>query len=118
MNKLISIFIFSLITISILAQEMTTGIWLTGEDNTKIETYQKDGMWHGKIISSDNPKAKIGLDILTGFKKEGEEWVGKLYAAKRDKTLDAIISPQNEQLNITVSAGFFKKQLSWKRDTN
>jgi len=118
MNKLILIIISSLITISVSAQEMTTGIWLTGEDNTKIETYQKDGMWYGKISSSDNPKAKIGKDILTGFKKEGEKWIGKLYAAKRDKTLDAIVNPQSEQLNITVSAGFFKKQLSWKRETN
>jgi len=113
MNKLISVIIISLIAISLSAQEMTAGIWLTGEENTKIETYQKDGMWYGKIISSDNQKAKVGKDILSGFKKEGQVWIGKLYAAKRDKTLEAIISPQKDNLKITVSAGLFKKKLSW-----
>lgn len=112
MNKIISFAIISLITISIAAQEMTTGIWSTGEENTKIETYQKDGLWYGKIISSNNPKVKIGKDILTEFKKEDEEWIGKLYAAKRNKTLDAIINPHKDKLNITVSAGFFKKKLT------
>ena len=118
MNKLILVIMISLLAISTRAQEMTTGVWSTGEENTKIETYQKDGLWYGQIISSDNPKAVIGTDILIGFKKEKEIWVGKLYAVKRDKTLDAIIKPQKDEMNITVSAGLFKKQLSWKRDAN
>jgi len=33
------------------------GIWFSGEENTKIKTYQKEGAWFGKIVSSDNPKA-------------------------------------------------------------
>ncbi len=100
------------------AQELTEAIWLTGEENTKIETYQKDGMWYGKIISSDNRKAKIGKDILHEFKLVDGEWTGKLFAAKRNKMMDAIIVPKKDVLDITVSAGFFKKQISWQRETD
>ena len=118
MNSLIYTVFISLLTLSLSSQEMTAGIWLTGEENTKIETYQKDGTWYGKIVSSDNLKAKIGRDILIGFKKEKEHWVGKLYASKRDKILDAIINPKKEELNIIVSAGFFKKKLTWPKEEN
>ncbi len=116
MNKHIITVLISLITISLSAQDMVTDIWLTGEENTKIETYQKEGMWFGKIISSDNSKAKIGSDILIGFAKENQHWVGKLYAVKRDRTLDAIIIPNDDKLDITVSAGLFKKKLTWLKE--
>lgn len=116
MNSLISTLFISLLTLSLSAQEMTAGIWLTGEENTKIETYKKDGIWYGKIVSSDNLKAKIGKDILIGFVKEDNKWTGKLYAAKKDKMMDAVINPLENELNITVSAGFFKKKLSWLRE--
>ena len=46
------------------------GVWNTGDQNTKIKTYQKDGKWYGKIISSDNPKAKtISLSTAAGKTK-------------------------------------------------
>ena len=109
-----------LVTLSILtslsAQDFEVGIWLTGEENTKIETYQKEGTWYGKIISSDNAKAKIGNDILREFKKEDGQWSGKLFAAKRGKILDAVIEPNKDALNITVSTGFFTKSLVWKKE--
>ena len=101
---------------SLTAQDFEVSIWLTGDENTKIETYQKEGAWYGKIVSSDNPKAKIGNDILRAFKKEDGKWSGKLFAAKRGKILDAVIEPQKEALNITVSAGFFTKSLVWKKE--
>ena len=101
---------------SISAQDFPKGIWLTGEENTKIETYQKEGAWFGKIVSSDNPKAKIGKDILQAFKLKDGQWQGKLFAAKRGKILDAIIEPTQQVLNIKVSAGFFSKELAWKKE--
>ena len=100
---------------SLSAQEALAGIWLTGEENTKIETYQKDGKWYGKIIASDNPKAKIGTDILREFKKEKGHWEGKIFAAKRGKILDAKIIPEGDALQISVSAGIFTKNLKWKK---
>ena len=116
MKKLTAVLIAFFFFSSLSAQESLKGIWLTGEENTKIETYEKDGAWYGKIISSDNPKAKIGTDILRGFKQENGEWKGQIFAAKRNKIVDAIIQPAKEVLAITVSTGFFSKVLEWKRE--
>jgi len=114
--KKISIILFAILLVSPLsAQDFPKGIWLTGEENTKIETYEKEGVWYGKIVSSDNPKAKIGKDVLRGFQQEDGRWKGKLFAAKRGKILDAVIEPTVDDLNITVSAGFFTKTLVWKK---
>ena len=114
--KKLSIILFALFVVSGLsAQDFPEGIWLTGEENTKIETYEKAGAWYGKIVASDNPKAKIGNDILRGFRQEDGKWKGKLFAAKRGKILDAVIEPIEDDLNITVSAGFFSKTLVWKK---
>jgi len=39
--------VFSAVTLS---AQMTAGTWSTGQQNTKVETYKKDGAWFGKII--------------------------------------------------------------------
>ena len=93
------------------SREMTR--YLVADED--IETYQKEGSWFGKVIASDNPKAKIGTDILRGFTQKNGEWKGKIFAAKRGKIMDAVIQPAKDLLNITVSAGFISKTLEWKR---
>lgn len=107
--------LLSMLSFVLFSQRGLEGTWQTGEDNTVIETYQKDGMWYGKIISSDHPNAKIGKDILRDFQLKDGLWKGKLYAAKRDKILDTAIIPSTDNLDIEVFAGFFSKKLSWKR---
>ena len=114
--KRLNIILFALfMTLGLSAQDFPKGVWLTGEENTKIETYEKEGAWYGKIVSSDNPQAKIGNDILRGFRQADGKWKGKLFAAKRGKILDAVIEPTEDDLNITVVAGFFTKTLVWKK---
>ncbi len=115
MKKLVLIAVIIISSLQIMAQELTQGIWNTGEENTLIETYQKDGMWYGKIISSDNSKAKIGKDILQSFSKKDDRWKGKLFAARKGKLVDATIVPTGNELKITVSAGMFKKKLKWQK---
>lgn len=115
MKKFLAITISILISISSYAQNTLQGTWATGEENTIIATYEKEDGWYGKIISSDNPKAKIGKDILIGFVKDDEEWKGKLFAVKRGKVLHTTIIPSETELVITVSAGFFSKTLKWKK---
>ena len=100
---------------SVHAQQSLKGVWQTGIDNTKVETYQKEGAWFGKIISSDNPKAIPGTDILRNFKKKGDSWQGQLFAMKKNKLVDAVISPGDNRLLIKVSVGFFTKNLQWLR---
>jgi len=110
---LIIVCVFSAATLS---AQMTAGTWNTGQQNTIVETYEKDGAWFGKVVSSDNPKVKIGLEILRGFKLEDEELKGKMFAAKRNKEFDAVIDPSDEKLLITISAGFMTRKLTWERD--
>jgi len=113
-TQLILVSIISLTSLS--AQSSLEGKWNTGEENTIIQTYEKDGAWYGKILSSDNANAKIGTVILQGFKQDGDVWKGKLYAVKRDKLMDAEISTATSTLNITISVSFMTKKLKWKRE--
>ena len=115
MSKIIFTAFICFLGFNLSGQDLTPNYWHTGEENTIIETYQKDGKWFGKIISSDNEKAKIGKDILQGFEKVDGEWTGQLFAAKRGRLVDAVIVPTNQSLEITVSAGIIKKQLTWKK---
>ncbi len=101
--------------VSLSAQDFQKGIWLTNKGNTKIETYQKEGAWYGKVIASENPKAQIGTNILRGFKKVDGQWKGQLFVARRGRLVDAVIEPTEDELSITISAGFSSRTLVWKR---
>ena len=117
LKKITQLIFVSIMTLtSLSAQSALDGKWNTGENNTIVQTYEKDGAWYGKIVSSNNPKAKLGTEILRGFKQDGDVWKGKLYAAKRDKILKAEIVPSDDKLNITVIAGFFEKKIKWKKE--
>ncbi|MDP5093677.1 MAG: DUF2147 domain-containing protein, partial [Polaribacter sp.] len=64
----------------------------TGEVDSVIEVYEKNGKAYAKVIEIKNPKRKnavcdlctdenknkpvLGLNILTGLEKDGEEWSG------------------------------------------
>ena len=115
MKYLLLHILFLILAFPLCAQELESASWNTGEENTIIETYQKDGMWFGRILSSDSPEAKIGKDILQGFKFEDGEWKGKLFAAKKGKLLNAVMAPNDSELKITVSAGMFKRKISWEK---
>lgn len=103
-------------TFSLSAQSDLTGIWNAGQGNTKIELQQNDdGLIEGKVISSDNPKAKIGKVFLKDIKRKDGEWTGKMYVAKKQKWYDATFERQQDKLEVTLSVGFFSKTLEWKR---
>jgi uncharacterized protein (DUF2147 family) len=99
------------------AQNGLAGTWQTGEDNTVVEVYQQDGEYFGKLVSSDNPKAKMGTQILRNFSQADGVWKGTIYAVKRDKLYKASIVPSADTLNITVSAGMMTQKLAWKKTT-
>ena len=101
--------------VSLSAQDFQKGTWLTKKGNTKIETYQKDGAWYGKVISSNNPKAKIGNDVLRAFKQVDGAWKGKLFVARKNREVDAVIEPTKDKLSITISQGFSSRTLVWKK---
>jgi len=115
MKNIISLIVALSFVLSLSAQEFQIGTWQTGKDNTLIETYQKEGAWFGKVISSDNPKAKIGNDIIRDVRQKDGKWKGKFYVAKRDRLVDAVLEPGNDQLSIEISAMGRSRTLVWKK---
>ena len=102
-------------TITMNAQQSIAGIWNTGKDNTKIEITEEEGAYEGKIISSDNAKAKIGKSLLKEIQSVDGEWQGKLFAAKKGKWMDAVLEEKDNQLLITVKAGLMSKTVTWEK---
>lgn len=103
--------------LSLAAQSPLDGTWQTGEDNTLVEVTEQDGVATGKLLSSDNPKAKVGTEILQKFSLADGVWTGSIYAVKRGKVYPATIKPSADTLDITVSAGMMKKKVAWTRAT-
>ncbi|MEL6655311.1 MAG: hypothetical protein AAFP77_13780 [Bacteroidota bacterium] len=107
---------FFLSTLILSAQQSIAGVWNTGNDNTKIEIAEVDGIYEGKILSSDNDKAPIGKRLLKDVQLVDGEWKGKLYAAKREEWMDAVLEAIGDQLAITVKAGWVSRTVEWSRE--
>jgi uncharacterized protein (DUF2147 family) len=115
MNKTIMIITLCFLGAALYAQTEITGIWNTGKDNTLVKIYEKDGVYLGEVVSSDNPKAEIGKQIIKDLKNKGGKWKGKLYAAKKKKWFNAKMDLEDDNLKITVKSGLFKKTIEWKK---
>lgn len=102
-----------LLTITMHAQQSLVGSWNTGKDNTKIEITAENGVYEGKIVSSDNTNAKIGNQILKDIKLVSGKWQGKMYSPKKNKWYNAVLEEKGDQLLVTVKAGMMSKTLEW-----
>lgn len=98
------------------AQQSINGIWNTGQENTKIEIKLENGMYNGKIISSDNAKAKKGTIILKDVKSIKGEWKGKLYSLKKKDWFDAILQLNGSVIVVTVKSGWGSKTVKWTKE--
>ena len=103
-------------SLSMSAQQSIAGTWNTGKENTKIEITEVDGLYQGKIISSDNEQAKIGKLLLKDIKSVRKGYKGKLFAAKKGEWMDAELKEKDNKLSITVSAGFMSKTVEWFKE--
>lgn len=112
------VFTFCLLcsAIAMQAQAALAGTWNMGRDNTKIEITADNGVYGGKIVSSDNAKAKIGNQILKDIKSVGGVWKGKMYSPKKDKWFNAVLKAEGELLYVTVKAGLMSRTLEWKKE--
>ena len=115
MKNLVLLIVMFFTTISMNAQSLA-GVWNTGEDYTKIEISEDNGVYNGKIHYSDNAKAKIGNLILKDVKFSNGKGEGKIYAAKKRKWYDAILEENGNKLNITIKVGFMSKTLTWEKE--
>ncbi len=114
--KIIVTFCMLFLAITMNAQQAITGIWNMGKDNTKIEITEENGVFGGKIVSSDNANAKIGNQLLKEVKSVGGEWKGKLYSPKKGKWFDAVLVEEGDLLLVTVKAGIMSKTVEWKKE--
>lgn len=98
------------------AQSSISGIWNTGQDNTKIEIESENGIYDGKIISSDNSNAKKGTLILKDVKSVSGKWKGKMYSPKKKEWFDAVLKVEGSQLLVTVKSGWVSKTVKWTKE--
>jgi len=115
MKKLIAVLIFSLLGPALFAHTDLTGTWDTGMENTLVKIFEKEGVYFGEIVSSDNSKAEIGKQIIKDLKNEDDEWKGKLYVIKKKKWVNAVMELEDGHMKITIKAGFKKKTIEWKK---
>jgi len=104
--------LFSALTIN--AQSIA-GTWNTGQDNTKIEITENNGVYSGKVISSDNDQVKIGKQFVKDVKSVGGEWKGKIYSPKKDNWYNATLKTKGEQLSVTVKSGLMSRTIEWQK---
>ncbi|MFT6003091.1 MAG: hypothetical protein ACI8UQ_000214 [Bacteroidia bacterium] len=118
MKKIINVFLLmaiSLFSISSLAQSGVEGEWVVGEQNTVIKIEQQNGIYLGKIVSSDNPKAQIGKPMVKELKLTKGKWKGKVYSPQRKEWYDAEFVRKGNKLAVEVSVGFFSKTTEWTK---
>ncbi|MBG7612298.1 DUF2147 domain-containing protein [Polaribacter sp. BAL334] len=107
----------------------------TGEVDSVIEVYEKNGKVFAKIIDIKDPKRKnavcdlcsdenknkpiLGLNILTGLEKDGDEWSGgKILDPRNGKVYKCYIKLETEnKLKIRGFIGFslIGKTAYWTR---
>jgi uncharacterized protein (DUF2147 family) len=116
MKSLVTLTLVATMAFNLSAQTNLTGVWKTGEENTKIKLYKhKSGFIYGKILSSDNSKAKIGKVIIKNVKYENGKWTGKLYSPKRNTWYKAQFTPSKSKLKIKLFVGWTTKTIQWKK---
>ena len=116
MYNLIFMLTFILMMINPSDNNEITGVWKTGRNNTRIEIYRKNNAMYGKILSSDNPQAPIGKDVLENLTRDGENWKGTMYSWKRNKKVDVILESNSNLLEIRINMGLFPVKFEWKRE--
>ncbi|MDQ1805464.1 MULTISPECIES: DUF2147 domain-containing protein [Chryseobacterium] len=137
MRKLLFTLAFSLASILSFAQ--IEGKWKTIDDETKqaksiVEIYKKtDGTYYGKVSQllikpadpnctncKDDRKGKpiLGLEIIRGLKKEGDEFTGgTITDPKTGKTYKCTITRSGDQLNVRgyIGLSLLGRTQTWQK---
>lgn len=114
--KQLSVLLFVLFAvISVNAQTAISGTWNTGTENTIVEFKKVSGKIVGKIVSSDNSKAKKGKQIVKDVTSKKGAWKGKIYVAQKGKWADAKFVRKGDTLEVTVYSGWLSKTVKWKK---
>jgi hypothetical protein len=113
MKHLLCLSFLLLLSVSLSAKEhseqqpsgiMLAAIWLTSTEGDKIETYQKDGKWFGKLVASNSKDAPLGTTVLRNLGWIVGQWCGQVYSIKRDQEADCTSEPSPDILVIDITA--------------
>jgi len=115
-RSLILMLIISLYSMNSIAQSNLYGKWTFGEQNTVVNLEQHNRVYSGKIVSSNNPKVKIGTVLVKELKQTKATWKGRVYSPKRMEWYDAEFKTKENKLKIEISVSrFYKKTIEWTR---
>ena len=115
LKKIFLIMTISLFSLSSFAQSDVAGKWTFGKQNTIVEIKQNNGVYKGKLIASDNPKAKKGTVIVKNLKKINGKWKGKIFAPRRNDWYNAEFTPKGKTMDVKIKAGFISKTIKWTK---
>ncbi len=139
MKKIIASLIMLLTAVALFAQtDPVVGKWENPSGEGRVEIYKKGDKFFGKLYwlkspnnESGQPKKDIknpdealqdrhiqGLEILTGFKKDGNSYVdGKIYDPKTGKTYSCKMTLKGDKLDIRgyVGVSLLGRTETWKR---
>jgi uncharacterized protein (DUF2147 family) len=116
---IVGLFVFSF---SANAQEIT-GIWLTEKEESKLEIYEYQGEFFGKVIwvkeQTEKAQKGVGVTVLKNFVRQKDNTCkGNIFAPHLNKTVKGVITPKSE--NEIIVRGFlgislFGSSQQWKR---
>ncbi len=137
---LIICFIISMMRVNAQSDRII-GVWLTSDKAAKIEIYQRESRFYGKMIwltpnvdekgkpltDSENPdpakrnRKLEGLEIISGLAYADGKWKGTIYDPESGKTYKSQIKLVNENtLELTGYVGLpmFGITETWKRSSH
>ena len=139
MKKILFTFLFVLLSISLSAQSIF-GKWNsknddTGEIDSVIEVYEDQGKAYAKVVQVMDPKRQdvicefcegskkgqkiLGMNILDGLEKKGDEWSGGTILDPRNgsvyKCYILLEKPNKLKIRGYIGISLFGKTAYWER---
>jgi uncharacterized protein (DUF2147 family) len=118
------------------AQDDITGVWLTENDEAKVQVYKVGNEYFGKVIWLKEPNDKngkpkkdknnpdpdkrnnpaIGILLMKNVKYADGKWKGIIYGPRRGKEAKCtFILKEKDILEGTVTYSFFTGSKTWRR---
>ncbi|MDR1544544.1 MAG: DUF2147 domain-containing protein [Prevotellaceae bacterium] len=111
--------IMVLCSISANAQNIT-GVWLTENNESKIEIFEQNGEIFGKVIwIKDSKKQKdVGVLTLKNFVIQVDKtYKGSIFAPNLNKNFKGVITVKSEnEIEVRGYLAFFSGKQFWKRE--
>lgn len=100
---------------TLLTQEKDiSGTYEIPNENTEVEIRKEGNKFIGVLTKAPNEKA-IGTKVLRDLVEKDGKYTGKLYAIRKDKLVEVVITPKGDQLELQVGSGWRSKVMYWTK---